>query len=135
MTPRGWLLAGAGFAIPVGSIAEPKVVVIVLALLLLAGLLVLGRREGRALPHFPWGAAWLAAAILLWAGVGAAWSLDPASSFKKLADLGLAAAAGLALLGSDRRLTPRDGQAFGTALCLGIALSVAAQWSELATGE
>lgn len=133
MTPRGWLLAAAGFLIPAGSIIEPKVVLIVLALLLLAGLLGLGRRDGQALPHFPWGAAWLAAAILLWAACSAAWSLDPANSFKKLADLVLTAAAGLMLFGCDRRLTPRDGQAFGAALSLGIALCVAVQWSEIAT--
>jgi O-antigen ligase len=133
MTPRGWVLAGAGFAIPVGSIVEPKVVLIVLALLLLAALLALGRCDGRVLPNIPWGAAWLAATILLWAALSAAWSVDPASSFKKLADLALTATAGLALLGSERRLTPRDGLAFGTALSLGITLCVLTQWSELAT--
>lgn len=134
MSLRGRLLAFAAFAVPAGSIIEPKVFLVVLAPLLALALIWLGRREGRALPLFPWGAAWLAAAILLWAGLSAAWSLDPPNTWKKLGDLCLVAAGALLLFGASRQLTPRDGRVLGAALALGILIALLAQWSELATG-
>lgn len=134
MSPRGRLLAFTAFAVPAGSIIEPKAFLVVLAPILIIALLWLGRREGRALPHFPWGAAWLAAAILIWAGLSAMWSLDPGNSLKKFGDLVLVAGGALLLFGTARHLTPRDGQVIGLALTLGVILALLAQWSERATG-
>lgn len=133
MSPRGRIMAFAAFAVPMGSIIEPKVFLVVLAPLLALALAWLGRREGRTLPHFPWATAWLAALILVWAGASAAWSLDPGNTWKKLGDLSLVAAGGLLLFAVPRRLTPRDGAAMGLALTAGIVIALAAQWSEWAS--
>ena len=133
MTPRGIALAVAAFALPVGSFAEPKVFLLILALVLIVTLLWLGRKDGRAMPDFPWGAAWLALAILVWSGASTWWSLDPAHTLKKLIDLFLVGMGALLLFGAERRLAPSDRNVFGIALAGGLAIFFLLQWSELAT--
>ena len=133
MTPRGIILAVMAFALSVGSFAEPKVFLIVLALQLVAVLLWLGRKDGRALPDFPWAAAWLVLVILIWAGASSWWSLDAAQSLSKTIDLALVGIGALLLFGAERRLPPGDRNVFGIALAVGLVVFFILQWSELAT--
>ncbi len=133
MTPRGIALAAAAFALSVGGFGEPKIVLLVLALLLVVILLWLGRKEGRALPDFPWGAAWLVLAVLVWAGASSMWSLAPARSLAKLIDLSLVGTAALLLFGAPRGLAPREREVFGKALACGLVMFFLLQWSEIAT--
>ncbi len=133
MSPRGIILAVVGFALSVGSFAEPKIFLLVLAFLLMAALVWLGRKDGRALPDFPWGAAWLVLAILMWAGASLLWSLDTAQTTKKLVDLFLVGIGALLLFGADRRLPPKDRNLFGVALAFGLVVFFILQWSEIAT--
>ena len=133
MTLRGIVFSVAAFTLPLGSFAAPKVFLIGFAPLLIIILLWLGHRDGRAVPSFPWGAAWLAFAILVWAGASYWWSLDPAHSLKKLADLSLVAIAALVLFGIDRQLSPRERLFFGAALTVGLVLFLALLWSDIGT--
>jgi O-antigen ligase len=124
----------AAFALPVGSFGEPKVFLLVLMLLLIFILLWLGRKDGRALPDFPWGPAWLVLVVLIWAGASFWWSLDPAHTLKKLIDLALVGIGALLLFGAERRLSPRDLNVFGLALAGGLAVFFILQWIEILTG-
>jgi len=133
VSPRGIVLAIMAFALPVGSFAEPKVFLLILALALIAALLWLGRKDGRALPDFPWAAAWLVLAILIWAGASSWWSLDAARTLSKMIDLILVGIGALLLFGAERRLPPGDRNVFGIALAAGLAVFFVLQWSEIAT--
>ncbi len=133
VTPRGIILAVVAFALSVGGFAEPKVFLLVLALPLVAVLVWLGRKDGRALPDFPWAAAWLVLVILIWAGASSWWSLDAAQSLGKTIDLALVGIGALLLFGAERRLPPGDRNVFGIALAVGLVVFFILQWSELAT--
>ena len=108
LSPRGIILGVAAFALPVGSFGEPKIFLLVLAPPLIGVLLWLGRKDGRALPDFPWAAAWLVLAVLAWAGASVWWSLDAAQTMRKMIDLFLVGIGALLLFGAERRLPPRD---------------------------
>lgn len=133
MTLRGIVFSVAAFTLPLGSFAAPKVFLIGFAPLLIIILLWLGHRDGRAVPNFPWGAAWLAFAILIWAGASYWWSLDPGHSLKKLVDLSLVAIGTLALFGIERQLLPRERFFLGASLTLGLVLFFAMLLSDIST--
>ena len=133
MTPRGIILGVAAFALPIGSFGEPKIFLLVVIPPLIAVLLWLGRKDGRALPNFPWAAAWLVLAILAWAGASAWWSLDSAQSVKKAIGLLAVGIGALLLFGAERRLPPSDRKLFGIALAAGLVVFFILQWTALAT--
>lgn len=133
MTQRGIILAVVGFTLSVGSFAEPKVFLLILAFFLMVTLVWLGRKDGRALPDFPWGAAWLVLAVLIWAGASLLWSLDTGQTIKKLVDLTLVGGCALLLFGAKRRLPPKERNVFGIALVVGLAVFFILQWIEIAT--
>ncbi|MDX1486411.1 MAG: O-antigen ligase family protein [Alphaproteobacteria bacterium] len=85
------------------------------------------------LPGFPWAAAWFVAAVLVWAGASALWSIAPGRSLMKLLDLVLVGGAALLLFGAERRVPPRDTQAFGLVLACAAGLFYLMQWNEIIT--
>jgi hypothetical protein len=133
VSPRGIILAVSAFFLSVGSFAGPKVFLLVLAFVLMVALVWLGRKDGRALPDFPWRASWMILAILIWAGASAWWTLDVALTTKKLVDLILVGVGTLLLFGAERRLPPRDRNVFGISLTVGLVVFFILQWSEIAT--
>jgi exopolysaccharide production protein ExoQ len=121
------------FSLPITGALANKGLTVILILLALASVGEIGRR-GRVPTPSMRGAAALVAAILAWGGASALWSVDPAMTVRRCAELSALAAAGFLALHGAAALDGQARERVGDASLVAFLLAVAIVGIDLASG-